>query len=46
MVDEALEIALVNPLIPIKDNLKDNQKTPDDSINIQSSVSKNEITAH
>ncbi len=46
VVDEALEIALVNPLIPIKENPKDNQKTPDDSINIQSSVSKNEITAH
>ena len=46
VVDEALEIALVNPLIPIKEDPKDNQKTSDDSINIQSSVSKNEITAH
>ena len=46
MVDEALEIALVNPLIPIKEGTKDNHKSPDDSINIQSSVSKNEITAH
>ena len=46
VVDEALEIALVNPLIPIKEDLKDKEKTTDDSINIQSSVSKNEITAH
>ena len=46
VVDEALEIALVNPLIPIKEDPKDNQKTSDDNINIQSSVSKNEITAH
>ena len=46
VVDEALEIALVNPLIPIKEGTKDNHKSPDDSINIQSSVSKNEITAH
>ena len=46
VVDEALEIALVNPLIPIKEDPKDNQKTSDDGINIQSSVSKNEITAH
>ncbi len=46
VVDEALEIALVNPLIPVKEDPKDNQKSSDDSINIQSSVSKNEITAH
>ena len=46
VVDEALEIALANPLIPIKEAPKDAQKTSDDSINIQSSVSKNEITAH
>ena len=46
VVDEALEIALVNPLIPINEASKDNKKTTDDSINIQSSVSKNEITAH
>ena len=46
MVDEALEIALVNPLIPIKEGSNDKQKTSDDRINIQSSVSKNEITAH
>ena len=46
VVDEALEIALVNPLIPIKEDSNDNQKTSEDSINIQSTVSKNEITAH
>ena len=46
VVDEALEIALVNPLIPIKEDPKDNQKTSEDGINIQSSVSKTEITAH
>jgi len=46
VVDEALEIALVNPLIPIKEDLKDNKKTSDENINLQSSVSKNEITAH
>ena len=46
VVDEALEIALVNPLIPIKEGPKDKEKTTDDSINIQPSVSKNEITAH
>jgi ATP-dependent Lon protease len=45
-VDQALEIALVNPLIPIKEDIKVGEKDGEKSINIQSSVSKTEITAH
>jgi ATP-dependent Lon protease len=45
-VDEALEIALVNPLIPIvEDNAKSDKET-DKGLNIESSTSKTEITAH
>jgi len=45
-VDQALEIALVNPLIPIKEVINVGEKDGEKSINIQSSVSKTEITAH
>ena len=45
-VDEALEIALVNPLIPIvEDNAKSDKET-DKGLNIEPSTSKTEITAH
>ena len=45
-VDQALEIALVNPLIPIKEDINVGKKDGEKSINIESSVSKTEITAH
>ena len=45
VVDEALEIALTNPLIPLKGD-KNLKKSDDKSINIGSSSSKPEITAH
>ena len=45
VVDEALEIALLNPLIPLKDE-NSIQKSDDKSINIKSSQSNPEITAH
>jgi len=45
VVDEALEIALLNPLIPLKDD-NNIQKSDDKSINIKSSQSKPGITAH
>ena len=45
-VDEALEIALVNTLIPIvEDNAKSDKET-DKGLNIEHSTSKTEITAH
>ena len=46
LVDQALEIALVNPLIPITEDIKVDAKDGEKSINIQSSVPKTEITAH
>ena len=45
-VDQALEIALLNPLIPIKEDINVGKKDGEKSINIESSVSKTEITAH
>ena len=45
VVDEALEIALLNPLFPLKDD-NSIQKSDDKSINIKSSQANPEITAH
>ena len=45
VVDEALEIALLNPLIPLKDD-NSIQKSDNKSINIKSSQANPEITAH
>ena len=45
-VDEALEIALVNPLIPIVEDNDKSDKETDKGLNIEPSTSKTEITAH
>jgi ATP-dependent Lon protease len=45
-VDEALEIALVNPLIPIVEDNAKSVKETDKGLNIEPSTSKTEITAH
>ena len=45
-MDEALEIALVNPLIPIVEDNTNSDKGSDKGLNIEPSTSKSEITAH
>ena len=45
-VDEALEIALANPLIPIVEDNTNSDKGSDKGLNIEPSTSKTEITAH
>ena len=45
-MDEALEIALVNPLIPIVEDNDKSDKETDKGLNIEPSTSKTEITAH
>ena len=45
-VDEALEIALANPLIPIVEDNTNSDKGSEKGLNIEPSTSKTEITAH
>ena len=46
IVDEALSIALLNPLIPFADDKKTQENQSKDQINLQNDTKESEIIAH
>ena len=46
IVDEALSIALLNPLIPVSDDKKTQENQSKDQINLQNDTKESEIIAH